>query len=193
MAHGWEGRTVRLVPLDRERHFDNCLRWLNDPEVTAWTLIGDFPLTRLIETNFFEKMCRAAEGSPDLGFAIETRGEPPEHVGMCGLHAINYRHGSATAGLVIGRPPLWGKGLGTDALAALLRYAFEVAGLRLILSAAFAENLRSVRMQRRCGFLELGTIPGRYWKRGAFRDEVQFVLPRAAWATHATGTGAAHG
>ncbi len=193
MAFGWEGRKIRLVPLDRERHFENCVRWLNDPEVTTWTLVGDFPITRLIEADFFERICRAGENSTDLGFAIETRADEPEHIGVCGLHGINPRHGSGTGGIVVGRPALWGKGLGTDAFATLLRYAFDVAGLRLVLSEVFAENDRALRMQRRCGCVELGTIPGRYWKRGAYRDVVLFALPRETWASHQATSGDAHG
>jgi hypothetical protein len=41
MAYGWEGEKVRLVPLDKERHAENRFAWLNDPEVTVWTLTGD--------------------------------------------------------------------------------------------------------------------------------------------------------
>ena len=44
MAFGWEGSKVRLVPLDKARHLENAVLWLNDPKLTAWTLIGDFPL-----------------------------------------------------------------------------------------------------------------------------------------------------
>ena len=32
---GWKGELVRLVPPDRTLHFENALRWMNDPEITA--------------------------------------------------------------------------------------------------------------------------------------------------------------
>jgi hypothetical protein len=47
---GWSGEKVRLVPLDRSLHLDNAVSWFNDPEVTAWTLAGDWPLGRLAES-----------------------------------------------------------------------------------------------------------------------------------------------
>ena len=54
MAFGWEGEKVRLVPLDRKRHLENAVKWFNDPEVTRWTAMGDWPLTDCAEEKFFE-------------------------------------------------------------------------------------------------------------------------------------------
>lgn len=34
MAYGWTGEKVRLVPLDKAKHFENALCWLNDPDIT---------------------------------------------------------------------------------------------------------------------------------------------------------------
>jgi ribosomal-protein-alanine N-acetyltransferase len=186
MPFGWHGKKVCLIPLEHERHFDNCVRWLNDPQVTAWTLIGDFPLTRLAEQDFFDRVARGSEN--EVVFAIEMLAVENEHVGACGIHNISYRHGVGTIGLFIGRPQLWNRGLGTDAIAVLTRYAFEVAGLRLLLSEAMRENIASIKAQTRCGYRELGCIPGRYWKRGAYRDAVLFCLSREGWLAHTSAT-----
>jgi RimJ/RimL family protein N-acetyltransferase len=183
MAFGWEGTKVRLVPLEKERHFDNCVRWLNDPQVTAWTLVGDFPLTRLAEQEFFDRVARSND--TDIAFAIETLGEEQEHIGVAGIHNISLRHGVGTIGLIIGRPTLWNRGLGSDAIAVLARYAFQVLGLRLLLSEAIEGNIGSVRAQQKCAFQEVGRLPGRYWKRGAYRDSIQFALTREYWQTGA--------
>lgn len=180
MAYGWEGAKVRLVPLDRERHFENCVRWLNDPVVTAWTEVGDTPLTRVQEQEFFERASRP--GDTDIVFAIELLAEDAEHIGVCGLHAISYRHGTANPGLIIGRPQLWNRGLGSDAARVLARYAFEVVGLRLLLAPVMSENIGSLRAHLKCGYREVGRIPGRYWKRGAYRDVVLLALLRSAAA-----------
>jgi RimJ/RimL family protein N-acetyltransferase len=183
MPFGWEGKKIRLVPLEREKHFENCVRWLNDPVVTQWTLIGDFPLTRLAEQEFFDRVARTSD--TEIVLAIELLGDAEEHIGACGIHNISYRHGVGTIGLFIGRPQLWRQGLGTDAIAVLTRYAFEVAGLRLLLSEAMRENIGSIRAQQKCGYREIGRIPGRYWKRGAYRDAILFALGCEDWRAHA--------
>lgn len=177
MAYGWEGERVRLAPLDADRHLENYLVWLNDPEVTEWLLIGDFPLTRLIERDWFD---RAERGSGDqLHFAIETL--DGLHIGTSGLHDIDYRHGTCATGTIIGTKELWGKGLGTDATRVRARYAFEVLGLRRMMSSVLDGNERSLRMQQAAGYEVVGRIPGRYWKRGAYRDEILTCLTRERW------------
>lgn len=179
MITGWVGEKIRLVPLDRERHFENALRWLNDPEVTQWTLMGDLPLTRLMEEDYFGRVSRPNE--TDVAFAIETRDEPEEHVGFAGIHQISFRHGTGVTGTIIGRRGLWNRGLGTDAIAVRTRYAFEVLGLRMLYSEVLAENVGSLRALQRSGYREVGRQPQKYWKRGAYRDVVLLALPRDEW------------
>jgi RimJ/RimL family protein N-acetyltransferase len=177
MGFGWEGVKVRLVPLDIERHFDNALRWVNDPEVTQGLLIGDMPLTRLDEKEWFEKAMRT--GGEDLFFAVETR--DGRHIGFSGLHKIEWRHGVAISGTFIGEAADRGKGFGSDAAVVRARYAFEVLNLRLLMSGVLEGNDASVKMLAKAGYRECGRIPKRFWKRGAFRDEVLMVLERERW------------
>lgn len=176
-ALGWEGEKVRLVPLNKEKHFANAVAWLNDPEVTTFTLTGDFPITRIAEEAWFEKMSQP--GDTDVFFAIETHGG--EHVGFSGLHRIDYRNGVATTGTLIGRKDTWGRGLGTDACKVRAQYAFQVLGLRLLLSNVFADNTGSARMLTKAGYKEVGRIPRRYWKRGSYRDDLILALYREDW------------
>lgn len=181
LSFGWEGQKVRLVPLDKQNHFANAVRWLNDPRITQWTLVGDFPLTRLAEESYFDRMCQPAPDATDVSFAIELLGEIEEHIGFTGLHQIEWRHGVAQTGLLIGRAQLWRRGLGTDAMCVRTRYAFEVLGLRLLLSQVFAENTASLRALAHVGYREVGRLPQRYWKRGAWRDLVLLAIAREDW------------
>lgn len=174
MAYGWQGEKIRLVPLDREKHLENCMQWLNDEEVTKYTLVGDFPLSRLAEEEYFARAM--ATGREEVTFAVETL--EGEHVGMCGIHQINWRDGSAITGTIIGRRDLWGKGYGSDAVITRTRYAFEVLGLRMLRSEVFAENTASIRVLKKAGYRECGRIPRLYWKRGKFRDVVIMIAER---------------
>ncbi len=174
MAHGWEGDKVRLVPLDAKRHLANALLWLNDPEVTAWTLTGDWPVTRLAEDAYFERVERG--GEHEAGFAVETL--TGDHIGFTAIHDIDHRHGSARTGMIIGVPGFWGQGYATDTVRVRTRYAFEVLGLRLLLSEVIDGNTASVRMLERGGYREVGRVPRRYFKRGSFRDAILFALER---------------
>jgi RimJ/RimL family protein N-acetyltransferase len=173
MAYGWEGEKVRLVPLDKAKHLENALLWINDPEVTAWTLIGDQPLTRLGEEQFFDQAMRGGEG---VHFAVEALGG--EHIGFSGLHRIEQPAGVGVTGTLLGRRDLWGQGFGSDAARVRTRYCFEVLGLRMLLSEVMADNIGSLRMLQKSGYREVGRIPRRVWKRGAYRDVVILALER---------------
>ena len=185
MAYGWEGEKVRLVPIDAERMLDNYIQWLNDPEVTEWLLIGDHPLGRLNERDFLEKAERGSE--TDIVFAIETL--EGRHIGTSGIHRIDYRHGGATTGSFIGEKEMWGKGYGTDAARIRARYCFEVLGLRQLRSSTLEGNDRSFRMQAAVGAEMVGRWPGKYWKRGAWRDEILMCLTRDRWESAAQAGG----
>lgn len=174
MGYGWEGKLTRLVPLDKDKHFDNCVAWMNDPEVTAWLLVGDFPLTKLAEAEWFD--ARSKFSDTEIVFAIETL--DGEHIGTSGVHGIDYRNGVAVTGSLIGRTDLWGKGYGTDAAIVRARWAFEVAGLRRLFSAVIDGNERSLGMQRKAGYEVCGRLPQKLWKRGAYRDEILTTLSK---------------
>ncbi|HEX8500721.1 MAG TPA: GNAT family protein [Pyrinomonadaceae bacterium] len=177
MAYGWEGELVRLVPPDKARHSANVQLWMNDPDMTETILSGDVPTTRAAEDEFFDKVCAQPGPHPtDVLFAVETLAG--EHVGLAGLHDINYRHGVAKTGTIIGPTEARGLGYGSEAARLRTRYAFEVLGLRMLISEVFAENTASLRMLARAGYREVARLPRRYWKRGAFRDSVVMVAER---------------
>lgn len=184
MGHGWEGERIRLVPMERQRHLDNAVAWLNDPEVTRWTIVGDTPVTKVAEHEFFDRMARAGDG--EVGFAIETL-DGGEHIGFTGIHDIDWRHGTGRCGTIIGRPDLWGRGYGTDAVVTRTRYGFEVLGLRLQLSDVLEGNAASLRMVAKAGWREHGRIPGRYYKRGEHRTLVLFHADRGWWSPPGRG------
>ena len=177
MGIGWEGEKVRLVPLDFDRHFENCYQWINDPEVNEWLAVGDFPMSRLAEREWFE--ARQKSTYPELALAIETL--DGVHIGNTGLHRIDFRHGTALTGSLIGDKENRGKGYGTDAARVRAWYCFHVLGLRMLYSEYFADNELSKRMQEKAGYKQYGVRPQAMWKRGEHRDMVLTYLSREDW------------
>lgn len=177
MSFGWEGEKTRLVPLDAAKHLDNAVLWLNDPVTTQWLLIGDRPLTRLAEEDYFQNA--AKEDRTEVSFAIELL--TGEHVGFCGLNEIQWQHGVAKSGTVIGPANRRGQGLGTDAVRTRTRYAFDVLGLRLLRTEVFADNTASHKTLLRCGYREYGRLPQRYWKRGKYCDVIYLWADRESF------------
>lgn len=177
MDFGWHGEKTRLVPLDFDRHFENCYRWMNDPVVTEFLCVGDHPITRIAEKEWFEN--RFKDTSRDVVFAVETL--DGKHIGTSGLHGIDRTNGTATTGTLIGEKSVWGQGYGSDSVLVRTGYAFEVLGLRMLLSSYLGGNVASAKMQARAGYMQYGIIPERRWKRGAFRDEIFTYCTRESW------------
>jgi RimJ/RimL family protein N-acetyltransferase len=173
MAHGWEGKLTRLVPVDPAKHTENAFRWLNDPETTQNLMVGDFPLSRLAEENYLREAATGKEH--EIAFAIET--QDGRHIGFSGIHRIDWRSGFGTTGTIIGDGEDWGKGYGTDAAVTRAHYCFEVLGLRILYSSFIEPNVRSASMQHKVGYQVSGRFPKRHWKRGGYRDEVLTYLP----------------
>jgi len=177
MAFGWEGEKVRLVPLDYDKHFENYIKWLNDPAVTENLALTELPLTRIAEKEWFDQ---ASSSSPqNIVFAIETLGG--KHLGSSGIHNVDHLHGTATTGSFIGDTHEWGKGYGLDAAKVRSRFCFERLNLRLLRSSYFEGNERSERMQIAAGFVEIGRWPKAIYRAGRYRDEILMCLTRDRW------------
>jgi RimJ/RimL family protein N-acetyltransferase len=174
MPYGWEGTKTRLVPLDKAKHLENAVQWMNDVDVTRFILAGDFPMSRMAEEAWFDEVMRGSE--KNVHFAVETL--EGEHIGFSGLHRLDLRHGAAITGSLIGRKDLWGQGYGTDSAIVRARYCFETLGLRLMLSSCMEGNESSLRMQLKAGYEVCGRYPKRFWVHGAYRDEIFTCLER---------------
>lgn len=177
MGYGYEGEHLRLVPLDREKHLENCQRWMNDPEVTEWLAVGQYPLTMDEEKDWFDMVLKS--NHQHIAFAIETL--DGQHIGQSGLHNISLLHGFATTGSFIGDPNMRGKGYGTEAANIRSYYAFHVLGLRMLFSGYLGGNERSKRMQEKAGYELWGTQPKMLWKLGEYRDHCHTILTREKW------------
>ena len=177
MGYGLEGKKVRLVPMDPDRHFENALRWINDLANTNWIGTHDFPMSRLKEREWFDARCLA--GRDEANWAIETMSG--EHIGFSNLFRIDFVHRTAESGSMIGEANFRGKGYGSDAARVRAWFAFECLGLQTLYSSYFEENESSAQMQAAAGYEIWGRKPNAMWKRGAFRTMVHTYLTREKW------------
>lgn len=88
-----------------------------------------------------------------------------------------YRVNSISIGYELSKA-YWGKGIMTEALKAMIQYAFEHKRVEVIGIGHFTVNSRSRRVIEKCGFKHEGTIP-RAFKRfdgEVFDDEAYSIL-----------------
>lgn len=161
---GLRGERVQLVPLDKEWHLENYVRWFNDPEVIRY-LDRVMPLTRLEEEEFFDRVSRDRD---TVIWAIHD--ESDRHIGGTGLHAIDWRNRSATSGIVLGDTTIWGRGYATEVMRLRTQWAFEELGLHRIESECFADNAAVIRCLEKSGYKQIGTSRKRRWRAGGWHD-----------------------
>ncbi|RYG88236.1 N-acetyltransferase [bacterium] len=176
MAQRLVGAKTRLVPLDFDRHFENLLAWMGDPDVSDGLPTGNYPKSRPSAREWFE--ARQRGGEREAAFAIETL--EGEHVGYTALYGIDFVNGSCGSGSMIAKSD-WGQGLGTDAAHVRAHFAFRVLNLRQIYSSYLGGNERSARMQRAVGAIEWGRQPEAIWRLGRYVDHIHTVLTRENW------------
>ena len=144
---------MRLRPVE-EMDLPLFVLWFNDPEVRYWLSMSDAPeFTLESEQEWYDEM----RSDPSrVIWCIETEDGRP--IGNLGLHAIDEAHGRATFGIAIGEKAYWGRGYGTEALRAVLRYAFEEMELRRVVLEADEDNARGIRCYEKCGFVREGLL-----------------------------------
>lgn len=162
------GERVLLRPLG-EGDLRRCVKWFSDPQVTRF-LGRDPGITLAEEERWFREYERKRD---EQIFAIEVDGQ---HVGNVGLHRIDTRHRRADLGIVIGEADRWSRGYGTDALRAVLRYAFQGLALHKVSLDVLASNERAIRVYERLGFVREGVRREDVFKEGRFVDVVRMGI-----------------
>jgi len=162
------GERVVLRPVE-ERDHPLIQRWQNDPEV--WWLMDHERPSSLADVAESERRSRE-EGYP---YIIELDGRP---IGKIGLNDIRRRDRICRLYVFIGDHAVWGQGLGTDAIDALLGHAFERIDLHQVELWSLATNERAIRAYRHVGFVEEARLADRSWKDGGWVDHVVMTVTR---------------
>jgi RimJ/RimL family protein N-acetyltransferase len=148
-----EGKKVRIRAIEKT-DIDEIMNWINDPEVMQ-NLFMRYPVSRFQEEKWIERT--QDDSNPrNKVFAIETK--DCVYLGGIGLHAINWENSNAEVGIVIGKKEHWNKGYGTDAMMAILDFAFNQMNLHRVYLRVYEYNARGIRSYEKCGFKQEGTL-----------------------------------
>lgn len=173
----------------RESDIDDWLRWYNvETEWGDWDA-PDEEMTPVDPEKFrremLEMLRRPQEGFRSF-FELDTAGG--QHIGAVSSYAIgpdfkwmswkdahasgNFRH---TIGIDICDSRYWGRGLGTQAIAAFAKH-FLGSGITEICLQTWSGNLRMIRAAQRIGFVECDRFIGNRQIRGGTYDSLTFRL-----------------
>jgi RimJ/RimL family protein N-acetyltransferase len=167
------GERIVLRAIEQQ-DLPDYVEWLNDPQVLEY--FGTYsPLSLPQEEKWYEEML---QDRSSCVFAIEFGGQ---HVGSAGLGAIDGRRASAEVGLFIGRPEMWGQGLGFDVLQTLLRFGFAQMNLNRVCLRVLAGNERAVHLYEKLGFQHEGRWRQAEFRHGRYHDLLWMSVLRDEW------------
>ncbi len=152
--------------------------WLNDSETSSY-LSMRAPMSEPMEEAWFKRMVEQ-QGKDAYHFTM-CRIEDDLPIGTIGLFHIDTVNGNAGIGISIGEKTLWGQGLGTDAMNALLDFGFGQLRLERMWLEVYDFNARGRRSYEKSGFVLEGTARHAIFKRGEYHDVQLMSILREEW------------
>lgn len=144
---------------------------MNNPEIANF-LGRCFPVSQKEQEQWFQRLHKNRQSHQVFNITLL---EGDVHIGVMGLHNINFIDGTATTGAWMTAPE-HGKGFGTEAKLLLLRYAFYTLRLRKIRSTVIASNKRSIRYNEKCGYFTEGVLEREIYVDGELENMVMMAV-----------------
>jgi len=159
------GEHVILRAFERD-DAERCYRWMNDPNIVR-TLKSRYPIAFQNEAEWLDRAMHA--NANERHFAIERK-DDRTHIGNASIHEIDWVSRTAAFGLFIGEPSAWNRGFGSDAVRALMRFAFEEMNLRKLRINVFEYNDRAKHVLQTHGFVQEGQLRREFYREGTYHD-----------------------
>jgi RimJ/RimL family protein N-acetyltransferase len=148
--------------------FERVASWLSRPEINRW-LASEWRNRDISSV----VVAMAIRNKRNRLFLVRHQGEP---CGLVGLADIDPADRTAMMWCLLGEQKLAGRGVTTEALKKLARFAFTELALASVYSWVMEDNLASLRMTAKAGFREAGRIRQATSSSGRQVDRIYFDL-----------------
>ena len=171
-----EGERIKLRKLklsDAKNIYNN----VNDKEVVRWLLRIPHPYTLEDAVKFIRSTHYRIRKKSGYAFGIELEGEI---IGVVDLFSIDWENRNAELGYWLGRK-YWSRGLMTEAVRLILKFAFEDLKLHRVTATLFEENSASRRVLEKTGFKLEGKRRKSRLKFGEWHNELLYGILRSEY------------
>lgn len=152
----------------------------NDWDVVRFLSSPPWPYARADAESFVRLMLDPAADA-EIAFAVTLNNRLIGSVGVRERPASHLQEGAGpNIGYWLGRK-YWGHGYMTEAVRALIGHVFALSRAEAIYSGAFADNLASLRVQEKVGFIHAGNTVLLSRPTGCELAHVNTVLTRASF------------
>ncbi|MCA0986905.1 GNAT family N-acetyltransferase [Guptibacillus algicola] len=169
---------LRAVAFD---DMEELFQWRNDEEVSLFA-VGNSPLLTHVSReqveNTYETIISMNRAENGVFSILDLEGRI---IGIADYRDVNSITRSAVMGITIGDKAYWGKGYGSDAIRAMVRYLFLQLNLERIQLDTWSGNVRAIRSYEKCGFEVEGRLRQNEYVEGTYYDTVVMGLLRSEW------------
>jgi RimJ/RimL family protein N-acetyltransferase len=148
----------------------------NDPEIENRVGGWAFPLSLFAQEKWLESHYNDESAAR---FVIETKEDGA--IGILTFTNIDWKNKRADVGIKISSDENRFRGYGTDALMAIMRFAFDELGLHRLEASRLAVNQVSAHLFDKCGFVNEGVKREYIYKGGEYRDLVEASILAAEY------------
>lgn len=113
--------------------------------------------------------------NPDVLFMYIIYRDENLHISNIKLRPISKVHRRGEISFFIGEKKLWRRGLAAEAVGLLTDYGLEKLGLVKITAGAYRNNVGSILVFEKLGYVRQGTLRAHYFCEGKMVDRVCFA------------------
>lgn len=182
----FEAPEIRLGPIDYDKDPEVESRWTHDSEfmrLMEWKPVR--PLAPALVKKQYEALEKEIEEAHNLFYFTIRARQDDRLLGKALLEWIDWSNGNGYLRLGIGSSEDRRRGLGTQALGLLLRFAFAELNLFRVTIVIPAYNLAALALARKFGFVEEVRRRQALLRDGRAWDLLVFGLLRNEWDAQA--------
>ena len=145
------------------------VNWMNDSEINKY-LESRYEVHSLSSIKTFVEAMRSEKSNFLFGiFCNKTS----LHIGNIKLGPIDYRYMRSEIGLIVGNRNFWGKGIATEAISAICKFASEELKLRKVEAGCYSSNIGSKKAFEKAGFEVEGILREHFYCNGKSEDSIR--------------------
>ncbi len=149
-------------------------RNLQDKAIIKWTMHIPWPYKMQDAVKFIRKTHYGIRKKTNFTFGIVYK-ETSRVIGVIRIGDIDWKNKNAEIGYWLGKK-YWGRGLASEAVRLILKFAFEKLKLHKVYAGLFEENIASRKVLEKCGFRLEGTIRESRFRYKKWHNELRFGI-----------------
>lgn len=184
----FEAQDIRLGPIDHEAHPEIESKWTHDSDyMRLMELKPVRPLSPALVKKEYESIEKKMEEDKNLFYFTIRAHEDDRLIGKAVIEWVDWTNGNGWIRLGIGAAEDRRRGLGSQTLGLILRYAFAELNLFRVSAMVPEYNEGAIRLLKKFGFVEEVRRRQAVQRDGRTWDLLTFGQLRSEWEANAKG------